>query len=85
MSSAELHFSSYTFPQMTIIEANQIWNDCYSSNDHSLWSKYTPEDRELAISVRNGKPAFYDIEAERIEARRAERDGWQTATWDGRF
>lgn len=67
---------------MTITEANQIWNDCYNSDDYSLWAKYTPEQRERAISLRC--QVSYDAEAERLDRRAAERDGWQTATWDGR-
>jgi hypothetical protein len=38
---------------MTIETANQIWNDCYNSNDLSLWNKYTSAQRLQAIDVRD--------------------------------
>lgn len=68
---------------MTLTEANQIWFDCYQSTDLTLWDKYTSDQRLVAIQVRSGA-AFYDAEAERLDRRAAERDGWQTACWDGR-
>jgi hypothetical protein len=71
---------------MTLTEANQIWHDCYASDDLTLWSQYTVEQREQAISVRSAParsaPALYDAEAERIERRQWERDGWKTAHLD---
>jgi len=70
---------------MTIQEANEIWNACYGDSQGNGWDIYTPEERELAINTRNAKTFQGWNDADRIEARRAERDGWQTATWDGRF
>jgi hypothetical protein len=71
---------------MTLQEANEIWEACYGDSPISTrgWDTYTAEQRSDAIRVRNGKLAFYDVEADRIDRRAAERDGWQTATWDGR-
>jgi len=70
---------------MTLTEANEIWDACYNSGDLSLWERYTPEQREQAINTRNGQTFQGWNDADRIDARRAERDGWQTATWDGRW
>jgi len=39
--------------QMTIDQANQIWNDCYASTDLSLWSQYTSAQRLQAIETRD--------------------------------
>jgi hypothetical protein len=69
---------------MTLNEANEIWEACYGADVPGAWDLYTAEQRSDAIRVRNGKLAFYDVEAERLDRRAAERDGWQTATWDGR-
>jgi hypothetical protein len=49
------------------------------------WDIYTPEQREQAINTRNAATFGDWNDADRIDARRAERDGWQTGTWDGRF
>jgi hypothetical protein len=71
---------------MTLTEANTIWEACYGDDLNSDgWSRYTAAQRAEAIAIRNGAPAFYDAEAERIDRRRAERDGWKTAHWDGRW
>jgi hypothetical protein len=69
---------------MTLQEANEIWEACYGADVPGAWDLYTAEQRSDAIRVRNGRPSFYDGEAARIDRRRMERDGWQTATWDGR-
>lgn len=46
------------------------FGDSYGVNDH-----YTLDDRDY--------DDFYT--AEDYDRRQAERDGWRTATWDGRF
>ena len=38
---------------MTIDQANQIWNDCYNSDDLSLWNNYTSAQRLEAIKTRD--------------------------------
>ena len=72
---------------MTLTEANEIWNACYGDTQEGVdgWDIYTPEQRELAINTRNAATFTDWNDADRIDARRAERDGWETATWDGRF
>ena len=69
---------------MTIDQANEIWNACYADPMAAGFDIYTPAQREQAINVRNGQTFQGWNDAERIDARRAERDGWETATWDGR-
>jgi len=70
---------------MSIDEANLIWDACYGDPQGNGFSLYTPEQREQAINTRNGQTFQGWNDADRIDARRAERDGWQTATWDGRW
>jgi hypothetical protein len=71
---------------MTLTEANEIWNACYGDTQEAVdgWDIYTPEQREQAINTRNAATFGDWNDADRIDARRAERDGWQTAYWDGR-
>jgi hypothetical protein len=70
---------------MTLETANLIWDACYGEGDCSEgWATYTSAQRNEAIRVRSGE-VFYDAEAERIDRRRAQRDGWKTAHWDGRW
>lgn len=71
---------------MTLTEANIIWEACYGDDLNSDgWQRYTSAQRQQAIAVRSGA-AFYDPEAERIDQRRAIRDGWVSSwgVWDGR-
>ena len=72
---------------MTLTEANEIWNACYGDTQEGVdgWDIYTPEQRELAINARNAATFTDWNDVVRIDARRAERDGWETDTWDGRF
>jgi len=70
---------------MTIDEANLIWDACYGDPTASGFSLYTPEQREQAINARNAQTFQGWNDADKIDARRAERDGWETATWDGRW
>ena len=71
---------------MTLTEANLIWDACYG-NDTTWdgWATYTSEQREMAINTRNAATFGDWNDADRIDRRRAERDGWETATWDGRW
>lgn len=37
---------------MTITEANRIWADCYGTPDADGWSRYTSQQRLMAIEIR---------------------------------
>jgi hypothetical protein len=70
---------------MSIDEANLIWDACYGDPQGNGFSLYTPEQREQAINARNAQTFQAWNDTDKIDARRAERDGWETATWDGRW
>jgi hypothetical protein len=38
----------------------------------------------VELPLNHGWQDRYDAEAERIDRRRMERDGWETVCWDGR-
>ncbi len=63
---------------MTYAQAQEIFEAYYQGTA-------TCAEFDAAMAVINGDAPRYDAEAERIDRRRAERDGWQTATWDGRW
>jgi hypothetical protein len=63
--------------KMTYQEAQQVFNAYYDGTA-------TRAEFDDAMVVINGNVPFYDAEAERIDHRRAVRDGWKTSYWDGR-